>query len=322
MRVEREGQSKADGQDQHGVSQPANTPPAARREPGKRAQRGRRGEAEEVDPEYAGPELRVQGARRGPEDEEHRDVDDDEDGQDAGRAGAIGLHALGLEALRVHGREAPGEREAAVGKTKLPPTVSKARAPRKNERDARKELKTIEKTIAQLDEQRRTLNAKLMDTSNAAEALRLHNEIAAITMQLEPAEERWIELGRSLNTENFQVIISAGPDSEEVELGRRLMAAIGAGSVSTEGRLSWAQLAWLLYQASLFVGVDTAAMHLAAACQVPVVALFGPTDEREWGPWQAQHELVAPPGDEYYLRSMNYVTLEQVQAACHKQLVL
>ncbi len=61
---------------------------------------------------------------------------------------------------------------------------------------------------------------------------------------------------------------------------------------------------------------------MAAACQVPVVALFGPTDERVWGPWQAQHELLAPPGDDYYLRSMNYVTLEQVQAACHKQLVL
>jgi len=38
-------------------------------------------------------------------------------------------------------------------------------------------------------------------------------------------------------------------------------------------------MAGLLYSGSLFIGVDTAAMHLAAACQTPTVALFGPSWE-------------------------------------------
>ena len=95
-----------------------------------------------------------------------------------------------------------GERETANDKAKLPPGVEKAqkapaRAARRSEKDIRKELKTIEKTIAQLDEQRRAINAK-MNTSDAKEALKLHNELAAITKPLADAEERWVELSEEL----------------------------------------------------------------------------------------------------------------------------
>ena len=33
-------------------------------------------------------------------------------------------------------------------------------------------------------------------------------------------------------------------------------------------------------------------MHIAAAVQTPSVALFGPSSEWSWRPWQAPHELV------------------------------
>ncbi len=42
----------------------------------------------------------------------------------------------------------------------------------------------------------------------------------------------------------------------------------------------------------LFFGVDSGPMHMAAAVGVPVVALFGPTDERKWGPWGAGHTVI------------------------------
>jgi ADP-heptose:LPS heptosyltransferase len=31
---------------------------------------------------------------------------------------------------------------------------------------------------------------------------------------------------------------------------------------------------------------------MAAAVGVPVVALFGPTDERKWGPWGEEHTVI------------------------------
>jgi len=99
---------------------------------------------------------------------------------------------------RVNDEIEAGERETAAARVKLPTAVAKARQPRKDEKSARKELKTLEKTIAQLDDRRRTLNAQMMETTNATEAMKLHNEIATITEQLAPAEERWLELQEDL----------------------------------------------------------------------------------------------------------------------------
>ena len=33
-------------------------------------------------------------------------------------------------------------------------------------------------------------------------------------------------------------------------------------------------------------------MHIAAAAGTPVVALFGPSGEKEWGPWRVAHRVV------------------------------
>jgi heptosyltransferase-3 len=52
-------------------------------------------------------------------------------------------------------------------------------------------------------------------------------------------------------------------------------------------------VAALAARARLFVGVDSAPMHIAAAVGTPVVALFGPSNERVWGPWRGAHRVVA-----------------------------
>jgi len=49
-----------------------------------------------------------------------------------------------------------------------------------------------------------------------------------------------------------------------------------------------------IYQsANIFFGVDSGPMHMAAAVGVSVVALFGPTDERKWGPWGDGHTVIS-----------------------------
>ena len=105
---------------------------------------------------------------------------------------------------RVNKEVEAGERETAAGKVKLPDAVVKKshsapRGPQRTEKVIRKEMKNLEKTIAQLDGQRGELNAKMLECTNAAEAMKLHNEIAAITEQLAPAEERWCELQAELD---------------------------------------------------------------------------------------------------------------------------
>ncbi len=92
-----------------------------------------------------------------------------------------------------------GERELTTARTRLPESVAKpskaaSRSAQKNERELRKEIKTLEKMIAQLDEEKRSLDAQLLKSTDATEALRLHNEVTTLTGQLAEAEERWCQL--------------------------------------------------------------------------------------------------------------------------------
>jgi ATP-binding cassette, subfamily F, member 3 len=99
-----------------------------------------------------------------------------------------------------------GEREKATlrAKTRAPaPLVAKAspQLPRRNEREVRKEISTCEKTIARLDEQKRLVNEQLLRSTDPADALRLHNEAAALTTELSTAEDRWCQLQAELDAE-------------------------------------------------------------------------------------------------------------------------
>jgi ATP-binding cassette subfamily F protein 3 len=99
---------------------------------------------------------------------------------------------------RVNKEIEAGERELATARAKLPAEVVKrppvVSRPARDERVVRKEIKTVEKLIAQLDEQKNALNAQLMQSTDAKEALRLHNEATAAAAQLAEAEERWCKL--------------------------------------------------------------------------------------------------------------------------------
>ncbi len=79
------------------------------------------------------------------------------------------------------------------------------------------------------------------------------------------------------------VLVGAGGDRGA---GREIEASLPAGArvVNLIGRTDLRLLAGLLASCQAFVSNDSGAMHLAAAVGVPVVAIFGPTDERATAP--------------------------------------
>ena len=105
--------------------------------------------------------------------------------------------------------------------------------------------------------------------------------------------DRWKEVAEALLKHHDHVVISTGPAPHEIEDALWLQEHLGSRSVCTLGKTSWAQVAGLLYRAELYVGLDTAAMHVAAACQCPIVALFSTTEDR-WLPWKAGYRRVMP----------------------------
>jgi len=106
----------------------------------------------------------------------------------------------------------------------------------------------------------------------------------------------WEEVGRRLLERFSSLVVVSGPADYEVEESAWLQERLGPRALCTLGQTSWPEVAGLLYRARLYVGLDTAAMHLAAACQCPVVALFGPTIEDNWHPWRVPYRIVTSPG--------------------------
>jgi heptosyltransferase-3 len=105
--------------------------------------------------------------------------------------------------------------------------------------------------------------------------------------------ERWAAVADEVaRCHGVDVIFSCGPAEVERAHVAAILAACRARHRFTEGRLALPELAALLARARFYLGVDTVVMHLAAAMQTPVVALFGPSQELSWHPWQCRHELV------------------------------
>lgn len=100
------------------------------------------------------------------------------------------------------------------------------------------------------------------------------------------------ELMRSLQNRGHRIVVTAAPDAAEQALVREILAPLGLPVVDLSGQLSLKQLAALTAMAKVFVGVDSAPMHIAAAMQTPVAVLFGPSGDLEWGPWRVPHRIL------------------------------
>jgi ADP-heptose:LPS heptosyltransferase len=57
----------------------------------------------------------------------------------------------------------------------------------------------------------------------------------------------------------------------------------------------WDLAQWLA-TVTLFIGNDSGVSHLAAACGLPVIALFGTTDPRVWAPRGPHTQIIQAPG--------------------------
>lgn len=93
----------------------------------------------------------------------------------------------------------------------------------------------------------------------------------------------WLALVAHLQAQGLQVVVSGGYTQEEKDYVAALFEGT-AGLLHTDASVDFARSATLIAGARLFVGPDTFTTHLAASCDVPTVALFGPTDPRIWGP--------------------------------------
>src|SRR5262249_34579274 len=85
---------------------------------------------------------------------------------------------------------------------------------------------------------------------------------------------RYGEVAKALAADGLRAISNYGP-GEEI-LATETESASGGDARALQCSIS--ELIALTRRAKLFIGGDTGPLHLAAALQIPVVAIFGPTD--------------------------------------------
>lgn len=105
---------------------------------------------------------------------------------------------------------------------------------------------------------------------------------------------RWSTLCDQLMEAGIPPILAGGPSDQpylNAIAGRmNRPAVIAAGHLNLTGSVA------LMKRASVYVGVDTGPMHMAAMVGIPVVALFGPTHPEKVGPYRVQSTVVRDEG--------------------------
>jgi len=86
-------------------------------------------------------------------------------------------------------------------------------------------------------------------------------------------------------TLGYPVVLSAAPVKSELDKIAAIKKLCSSEPVDLSGCLTLKETASLNSFSTLFIGVDTAIMHIAAANDIPVLSFFGPSGAFHWGPW-------------------------------------
>jgi len=123
-------------------------------------------------------------------------------------------------------------------------------------------------------------------------------------------------------------VVIFGAAGEE-RLGQDIAARLSCRSLVLSGATTIRELMAALKRCAMLLTNDTGPMHIASAFQVPVVAIFGPTDWRTTSPFGNAHAIVRQPVDcapcllrecPIDHRCMTRVTVDQVHEAATKQI--
>lgn len=108
--------------------------------------------------------------------------------------------------------------------------------------------------------------------------------------------ERWLRLAEEIRVAHPQseIVFVSG----EAEMERRTLPAEVLLTFTHWQALPLVELAERLAGCTLFLGHDSGISHLASACGVPSLLLFGPTDPATWAPPQSTARVLRAPGGE------------------------
>lgn len=102
--------------------------------------------------------------------------------------------------------------------------------------------------------------------------------------------EKFAEVAHALS-EHFDIILFGGPN--EIGMANDIESRLkGIAITNLAGKTSIAELCSFIGGLDLFITNDSGPMHVAAAYQVPTVAIFGPTRHLETSQWMNEKSVI------------------------------
>ena len=92
----------------------------------------------------------------------------------------------------------------------------------------------------------------------------------------------------------YDIIIFGGPDEKDIaaDIEKYLIDNGVQNYKNLAGKTSITELISQIENLDLFVTGDSGPMHLAAAFQIPTVAIFGPTNDKETSQWKNEKSMI------------------------------
>ncbi|MDE2598638.1 MAG: glycosyltransferase family 9 protein [Rhodocyclaceae bacterium] len=126
----------------------------------------------------------------------------------------------------------------------------------------------------------------------------------------------WAETIQWLYSRGYAIALSGGPATDERKYAEQVIATANVPVLNCVGDLSFGETAEMFRRAKLYIGPDTGATHVAAACGTPTIALFGPTDPVRWAPWPYQWPAGNEPWSRHGSALRGNVYLMQGEGSC------
>lgn len=106
--------------------------------------------------------------------------------------------------------------------------------------------------------------------------------------------KNWAKLINEIHKKNKKVtffIIGVEKDRSEIE---KLIADAKSKEkvINLAGKLNIAQTIKLIFKSNLMIGGDSGPVHFAELTNTPILALFGPTNEKMWGPHRSIDKII------------------------------
>jgi heptosyltransferase-3 len=99
----------------------------------------------------------------------------------------------------------------------------------------------------------------------------------------------WAKIIDELHSKKIDVVISGSQD--DLKTNALIFDLCESKPLLTKD-FSLSDTAALYERADLVLTIDSMSTHLASAVKTPVVSIFGPTNEKNWGPWKGKFKVI------------------------------